>query len=70
MTNFEQKVKEMSNTERKFSRLEMKIRDMEAEVKKVQSQMNTCHKSIDHYNEIFNDIVSENTVNKKYNNKN
>ena len=58
MNQIEQKVELIKDIKQSVTRAEMQISDMDLEINQVKTQMTTYNSSIDHFIEVFDDIVT------------
>ena len=61
MTQIEQNVEKINEVKQKVSNVEVQICNMDTEIDDVKSKITAYYDGIEHFNEIFDDIVSENT---------
>lgn len=64
MTNIEQKFAQVTDIQHNISSVELKVSNIDAEVKSVQSQMATYNESIGYFNDMYDDIVSDDSARK------
>ena len=60
MTQIEQKVEQINEIKQKISKVETRVFNMDTEIDDAKSKISTCNDSIEYFNEMFDDIVTEN----------
>ena len=60
MTQIEQKVEQINEIKQKVSKMETRVLNMATEIDDAKSKITTCNDSIEYFNEMFDDIVTEN----------